>query len=411
MDNLVYWLWLSLSVTPGSRTFKQLLDKFSSPEEIFLADEASIASVISSKNSDYGSLINKDLSRAEEIYKFCKTKNVGILTYSDKNFPTALKNIKAPPVLLYYRGVLPRFNDEFCVSVVGTRTISEYGKKNAFEVSHDLSCAGALIVSGMAIGIDGVAHAGALAAGGKTVAIIGSGIDVCYPPQHKHLARAIVKCGCVMTEFPPSTPPNRYNFPIRNRIVSGLSCATLVIEGREKSGALITAMHAKEEGRRVFALPGNVGNQNSEVSNLLIRNGASLFTSANDVILALEKDCVGRLNPFKITGERPSLLDALTEYQVSAVSAGDPIFKAPRAKKMQNPSTQAEHKPPADEKILSTLNGKNLTLYNKIPQSSDIAVNDLIDEEHSLKDVMRGLLTLEMMQLVTMLPGDRVTKK
>ena len=148
--------------------------------------------------------------------------------------------------------------------------------EKAFNIGYDLATAGATVVSGMAMGIDGVAMAGALSAGGKTVAVIGSGIDVCYPESHLTLAREVVKCGCVITEFAPGTKPSRYNFPKRNRIISGLSSATLVIEGKEKSGALITARHAMQQERPVYAFPGNVGNKNSELSLLLIKNSSHI---------------------------------------------------------------------------------------------------------------------------------------
>ena len=199
MKDLLYWIWLSLACTPGSPTFAKLLSKYSDAIDIYNADEAEIKKVVTTQSSDYDSLVSKDLERANLILEFCTSKNVGILTYGDERFPESLRRIPTPPVLLYYRGVLPDFNNSFPVSVVGTRRLSEYGKKNAFNIAFDLARSGALIVSGMALGIDAVAHAGALAAGKSTVAVIGSGIDVCYPKQHRRLAREIVKAGCVFT--------------------------------------------------------------------------------------------------------------------------------------------------------------------------------------------------------------------
>ena len=414
MDNALYWIWLSLACIPGGESFRKLKEKFSTPENIYAQNEASIASVISSKASDYGNLINKDLSEAQSVLGFCRSKKVGILTYDDESFPTSLRLIKNPPVLLYYRGILPDFNNEICISVVGTRRISEYGRKNAFSVSRDLAEAGAVIVSGMATGNDGVAMAGALSAGARTVAIIGSGIDVCYPPQHRRLAQEIVKKGCVFTEYKPTTPPNGENFPVRNRLISGLSVATVVIEGRERSGAVIIARRAKEQERRVFALPGNVGNKNSEGSNLLIKNGAGLFTSADDIISALEKEYPGKLNPFNITGQKVNMFDYLKEYRISCVTPGDDIFKVKINKKKESPKVVEQKKESVSESDvanLSAIDAKTLALYKKIPINAEIATNDLIDNEHSLKDVMQGILKLEMMRFVTVLPGDRVSRK
>ena len=237
MDNTIYWLWLSLSCSVASPTFSSLLERFHDAKSVYDAVEFEILDCIDGSNTDRAFLINKDLSRAEEIYEFCKSRGVGILPYSDPKYPRALKQISNPPPVLYYRGILPDFNSGFFVSVVGTRSLSDYGRKNAFKISYDLATAGAVIVSGMAMGIDGVALAGAISSDSPTVAILGSGIDVCYPKQHLTLAREIVKRGCIMTEFPPKTPPIKYNFPKRNRIISGISAATLVIEGRENSGA------------------------------------------------------------------------------------------------------------------------------------------------------------------------------
>ena len=252
MENMIHWIWLSLSVRAGSESFRKLYERFGSVEGIYSADESTLASIIGSRSHDYSALVDKNLEKAKEVLNFCRAKSVGILLYSDERFPENLRKIKNPPVLLYYRGNLPDFKSELCISVVGTRSVSEYGRKNAFYVSRDLAKAGATIVSGMAIGIDGVALAGALSEGKATVAVIGSGIDVCYPSQHKRLAREIVKRGCVVTEYAPGTRPNAVNFPVRNRIISGLSEAVVVIEGHEKSGAIITARRAFSQGRAVY---------------------------------------------------------------------------------------------------------------------------------------------------------------
>ena len=214
MNDILYTIWLSLACTPGSETFAKLLSKFNSPEEIYNADQSQIASCISSRSKDYNSLIDKSIEKASNVLAFCKNKHVGLLSYFDRSYPTMLKGIKNPPVLLYYRGILPDFDREFSVAIVGTRNLSQYGRKNTFTVSHDLARSGAIVVSGMAIGIDGVALAAAISAGKPTVAVIGSGIDVCYPSQHLRLAREIVKRGCVVTEYAPGTRPNGYNFPV-----------------------------------------------------------------------------------------------------------------------------------------------------------------------------------------------------
>ena len=178
MDNLVYWIWLSLACTPDSCTFAKLIAKYDDAKSIYELSDREIRSIVGAKVSDCTALFDKNLERANDIYKFCTEKGVGILTYSNENFPVSLRDIPTPPVLLYYRGKLPDFNTGFRCAIVGTRSLSDYGRKNAFKLGYDMAAVGATVVSGMAIGIDSVALAGAIAAGGPTIAVIGSGIDV-----------------------------------------------------------------------------------------------------------------------------------------------------------------------------------------------------------------------------------------
>lgn len=420
MNGLVYTIWLSLACTPGTSTFKKLFDRFLYPTEIYFASDDDIAAVIGSKSRDYSALIDKSLDAAERIYNFCNEKNIGLLSFfEDGRYPNELRKIKSPPVLLYYRGKLPDFNNREFISVVGTRSISEYGKKSAFSVAYDLSRAGAVIVSGMAIGVDGVALAGALAAGGQTIAVIGSGIDVCYPAQHKRLAREIVKSGCVMTEYAPGTKPFGHNFPKRNRIISGLCSSTVVIEGREHSGSVITARQAMEEGRTVYALPGSVGNENSEAANLLIKSGAHLFTSADDIVRDYEAHKAGVLNPFALKDR--AIYDAnstLYELEVACVTRSDGVFDPPRTHKKSNKPTSSEgSKSKSAEKSVESeqltpqgFDESTFSLYKKIPIDSDCSIEQLVDEKHSLPEVMQGLLILEIAKSIIMLPGDRVKR-
>ena len=424
MNDILYWIWLSASCVPGSESFSKLIKKFSSPLEIYKADESEISACIgSARSQEYLSLTDKSLEKAKEILSFCLTKKVGILTYSDPNYPDLLKEIKNPPVLLFYRGVLPDFNNNFFISVVGTRKISEYGRKNTFTISHDLAKAGAVIVSGMAIGIDGVALAGALSANKPTVAVIGSGIDVCYPMVHKRLAQEIVKSGCVLTEYLPGTKPLKYNFPNRNRIISALSPITLVMEGNERSGALITARLAKEQGRAVYAFPGNVGNSNSQAGNLLIKNGAILFTSADDIIRDFEFKSAGKLNPFNLSDNNNiNMFEVFRKLEVSCVCSSDNIFKAPKPKKKAENQTPISNTLSEEENTINssslhiegmiedTFDKLTLKLYKKIPVGKECLIESLADDEIPLPKVMQMLLKLEIKKFITMLPGDRVKR-
>ncbi len=422
MDNTLYWIWLSLAVTPGSETFSKLLGKCSSVEDIYNLDRESLVSIIGSRSKDILALSDKNLQKSEEILAFCKKKGVGLLTYGDHQYPKLLKKISNPPVLLYYRGILPDFDKLFCVSMVGARKLSNYGRRNAFNIAFDLSRAGATVVSGMAKGIDGVSHAGAIAAGKRTIAVLGSGIDVCYPKEHIKLAREIVKAGCVFSEYPPGTPPNASNFPVRNRIISGLSEVTLVIEGTERSGALHTARHAKEQERVVYALPGNVGNINSELSNLLIKKGALLCTAADDIVRDFENSALGKLNSFELAKKVPVDMNAaLSAFAVSAVSIDDKIFKPSRSKREfareypQNSDSvldaSEKNSDSMGEPSFDGFDSNAIKIYQRIPQGKECNIEDLVDSEIPLRVVMKGLLKLEMGKFIVMLPGEKVRRK
>lgn len=421
MNSNIYWIWLSLTVTPGSETFGKLINKFGDSKRIFEADEDDIVSCIGSKSRDFESVINKNTDRAEEILEYCERKNIGILSYGDEKFPTSLREIKNPPVLLYYRGVLPDFNNSCIVAMVGTRRLTDYGRRNAFVIGHDLATAGAIIASGMAVGIDGVSHAGSLSAGGVNIAFLGSGIDVCYPEQHKRLAREIVKTGCVMTEYAPGTRPDGHHFPVRNRLIAGISCSTVVIEGRERSGAIITARYAKEFGKTVYALPGNVDNKTSEVTNLLIKNGAKLITSPDDIVSDLEFVFTGIINPFNLKEKLDvKMNDVLSALEVACVAPSDNIFSTYSSKKKdekgsikENKDISDTHVPENTEISLENLNfdKDTLNVYRKIPRDSECAIESLVDEKYSMPKIMKALLKLEMGHFIIMLPGEKVKRK
>jgi len=428
MNITIYWIWLSLSVGVGNNSFSKLYEKYGNVEDIYSLDEEDYRRILGSRCSDITALKNKDLTRANKIYKFCTEKQVGILLYADDNFPKSLREIPNPPVLLYYRGILPDFNSECFISVVGTRYLSSYGRRNAYILSFDLARSGAHIVSGMAKGIDGVATAAAIKAGGTTVAVLGSGIDVCYPIEHRRLAQEIVKKGCVLTEYAPGTKPYKWNFPKRNRIISGLTCATVVIEGREDSGAIITARYAKAQGRGVYALPGNIDNKTSEVPNLLIRNGAKLITKAEDLIDDYEFVTLGKLNRFVLMEKVDmKMSETLRELKIFCVTPSDDIFRTyPKRKKENKPEhtatnaslpstkekTEAESQKQEEVKPIdfSSFDKKALEIYKRIPSDGDCSIESLVCEKYPFKEVLRILMKLEMGRFIVMLPQERVKR-
>ncbi|MBQ7910740.1 MAG: DNA-processing protein DprA, partial [Clostridia bacterium] len=283
MKDRLFEIWFALRCGAQNREFRPLLETYGTPYDLYKAEESELESLPCSQGLK-AKLADKSLGEATRIMEFCREKGVGILFWQDDDYPVSLRPLRDPPVLLYYKGKLPDLTKKLCVSVVGTRSMSEYGKRVAYKLGYELGAAGTVVVSGMALGNDGVAAAGAILSGGSTVAVLGSGIDVPYPREHGKLFAEIITHGAVMTEFAPGTPPEGRNFPIRNRIISGLSQATVVVEGDLKSGALITARTAILQGRDIYAFPGNVGETNSAGTNQLISDGAAMVLSARDLL-------------------------------------------------------------------------------------------------------------------------------
>lgn len=289
MSDVRYWLWLSLRLTPGSSSVDAVLKHFDyDAKAVFKADQKELERVPGLSNEVIDKLADKSLDETRDIYGWCMTQNVGLLAYDSPLYPERLRSIPHPPVLLYYKGKLPDFDQNVCIATVGTRRITEYGQREGYIICRDLAIAGAIIVSGMARGVDSICHRGALDAGGHTVAVLGCGINRVYPPENGSLMDEISLSGTLLTEFKPDTPPVGSNFPIRNRIISGLCQGTLVVEAAEQSGALITARLASRQGRDLFALPGKVDEQNSQGPNSLIQEGAKMVTTARDILVEYE---------------------------------------------------------------------------------------------------------------------------
>ena len=284
MAALKYWVWLTTLPGLGQRTKLQLLEHFASPEEIYFAPEEELLLAEGVTKTQCALLADKSLDRAEKVLEDCAKDGQFLLTMDDAAYPARLRNIYDPPLLLYGKGSLPLFDEEVAVTVVGTRSCTPYGVKAASELGYELAKQGALLVSGMAKGIDGEALRGALRAGGFTAAVLGGGADVVYPAANRRLYEDIAATGVILSEYPPGTEPRREHFPVRNRLLSALSVATLVVEAPERSGALITAATALEQGREVFAVPGPFDAPMSRGCNGLIREGAGLVCEAWDVL-------------------------------------------------------------------------------------------------------------------------------
>lgn len=283
MDNINLWLWLE-SKNLNKKIKFYLYEYFGNIEQIYEAQKEDYLNCdlnISEKHID--ELCDKSIDVEQTINKI-KEYNVKVVSIDQKEYPDMLKNTEYPPVVLYCRGNFVNLNEKPCVSVVGSRKMSVYGKNVAYSISKQLAQRGVVVVSGMAYGIDTMAHIGALDGNGITVAVLGCGVDIAYPKTNKVLMERILKTGMVISELPVGFAPMAYNFPERNKIVAALSVGTLVVEADIKSGSLITANLAKEYNRDVYAIPGNIDSPFAKGTNYLIKEGAGLVTSADDII-------------------------------------------------------------------------------------------------------------------------------
>ncbi|NJD55420.1 MAG: DNA-protecting protein DprA [Nitrospirae bacterium] len=284
MSDIRYWIGLSLVPDIGPITARQLISRTGSPEHVFNLDLQELLSVQGMTRVRAENILNfSGWDAVERQAKVLEQKGISAVCYGTPGYPEVLKEIPDAPAVIYAKGSY-RPDDRFGIAVVGSRTYSPYGQAVTQKISGELAAAGITVISGMARGIDTFAHRSSLASGGRTIAVLGSGIDVCYPSENRGLMDKIAGSGCVLSEFPPGTPPNRENFPRRNRLISGLSLGVLVVEAAEDSGSLITASIALEQNREVFAVPGNITSKNSAGTNQLIRQGAKMVMQSSDII-------------------------------------------------------------------------------------------------------------------------------
>jgi len=273
----------------GPILVKRLFTKFGSARNIFNSSMEELASVegIGLERAKRIKEFNR-WNEIDKILKLCEKRGIEIYSFNDEQYPRLLKEIHDPPVVLFCRGEI-KPEDHIGLAVVGSRNLTEYGRRVTERLASELAQAGITIVSGLARGIDSVAHRAALSQGGRTIAVLGSGISYIYPSENKMLAEKIIKNGAILSEFYPEEGPKRENFPRRNRIISGASIGTLVTEAAINSGALITASFALEQGREVFAVPGNITSKNSEGTNFLIQKGAKVVTKIEDILEEIEQ--------------------------------------------------------------------------------------------------------------------------
>lgn len=389
MSALKYWLWLTELRGLRNQTRLALLRHFPSPEDVYYADPEEVLLTEGITRQQAALLKNKDLSTADRILADCQRLNIRILTLQDAAYPGRLKNIYDPPCLLYVQGRLPVFDEEVAVAVVGTRDCTPYGVACAEKLGYGLTRGGAVVVTGLAKGIDAAATRGALRAGGVTAAVVGNGLDVLYPPESRYLYEDVAAAGAILSEYPPGTEPAGWHFPVRNRILSGLCLATLVVEAPERSGALITAGTALEQGREVFAVPGPIDAPTSVGCNRLIRDGGGLVSEAWDLLQEYEARFPDKLRPEE-SRHQPSILG----YQARQKTEPRPV----------PPSVSLTHND-------LSLTDDQITLLKALPEEEPMLVDDLIElTDLPTRRVLSALTVLEIEHLIEQHSGKRYTR-
>ena len=375
---LTHWIWFAHRPGVSDRLKAVLMEHFCDPEDIFYADEAALRGLPELNREALEGLLDKNLTSSEEILEVCDRKQLHLLTYQDAGYPARLKNIPDPPMVLYYKGRLPEFDAYPTIGIVGTRKASAYGLTAAKRLGYQIGKCGGIVVSGLAFGIDGTAMSGALTAGGKTVGVLGCGADIVYPPSNGALFRDVERYGCILSEFAPGTPPAKWTFPKRNRIISGLSNGVLVVEAPERSGALITAATALEQGREVFAVPGPFDAPMSRGTNALIREGAGLVCEAWDVLSFYESRYPHKLRPLR--AKLPPLPKGSTPPEDEAAPAEPAAPAAPSAPAL--PVLDISHDPAGltDDQIavLSVLQTDVPTLTDDAALLTDLPVRRVL---------------------------------
>lgn len=413
---LVHWIWFAHRPGLSDRTKWLLLQHFQDPEEIYFADSGAFDHIPELSEENRDALRDKDLIPAEETLEICRHQQIHLLTCRDAAYPTRLKNIADPPVLLYYKGTLPDLDGNPVIAVVGTRKASAYGLTTAKRMGYQIGKCGGILVSGMAWGIDGMAMSGALTAGETVVGVLGCGVDIVYPPSNRALFRDTERYGCILSEFAPGTPPAKWTFPKRNRIMAGLSCGVLVVEAPEKSGALITARLALDQGRDVFAVPGNIDVPSFVGSNQLLRDGAIPVFSGWDVVSEYQA-----LYPDKIRRDTaPSRLSVSAE-ELAQVQQPEKVAQKPRIPRKKKTDGEKLNKKTIDKPASEPYIDVNDTLPALSDEEKAIAdalkagdrlVDDVIAETGMTTGKVLAMLTmLELKGVIRRLPGKRISLK
>ncbi|MBR2133181.1 MAG: DNA-processing protein DprA [Eubacterium sp.] len=395
-ENLRYWLWLSRALGAGA-AIKSLCEEFGGAKEIYNSNIIEWRMSPSLSLNQINRLESTSLNSIEEIIYTCEQNGWKIIDFDDERYPNRLKEIYNPPAVLFVDGELPDIDNSLCIGVVGTRKASAYAVKSAHIMSRGIAEAGAVVVSGGALGVDTASHKGAIMAGGKTISVLGCGLGANYLMKNAPLRDVIKRNGALITEYPPFESASKYTFPMRNRIISGLSLGVLVVEASVKSGSLITAKHALEQGRDVFAIPSSVLDVDFRGTNKLIEDGAYVATTPES-ILSVYRNRFDTVDMSKVRSIEELMYDNSDKGANTEDDNKDYVFDHLEEGRQQRIELE--------NKALS-LAGDLKTVYYSLEKHFENA--DVIIEKSRLQSskVMSALMQLELMGLVKSASGKR----
>lgn len=433
---LLYYIWLSSTLYAGSVTPKILLEHYKDIEKIYNASKEDYL-LLGIRKNDAEKLSDKSLELAEKYYDFCVKERVGILCYDNPYYPQRLKCISDPPAMFYYRGRVEMLDDHPCFAMVGTRSCSENGYRTAYRIGYMAAARGAVVVNGIAQGIDAAILTGSLDAQGYAVALLGCGIDRIYPACNKDLFSRVAKQGLILSEFPPFTKPEARNFPVRNRVISGLSLGCVIFEADMSSGAMSTASHAYSQGRRMYAIPGDINSKLYEGPLALIKNGATPVTDADDFISEyalmfphrIDMTSDPDVNP---VSEKEAVDMALSAFEITKDNTASKNRTFPKPKKKTSSVSKSNTKKsdgvnnessstdrvifsekasfPSDTPDLSVLSVCEREVFAMFEKNDVLTASEIASLGMKIDDVLSSLTMLEIYGFVTMLPGGRYQK-
>ncbi len=391
---MLYSVWLQLCVGAGYKKINKLIERYGGAENVYKASNNDLKfSGLFSENM-LSRLKQKDLDAARKVLNDCHDGGITVIVMGDKNYPPLLSEIPSPPIVLYAKGNIELLNNNPCICVVGPREVSAFGKKAAFSLAARLAAGGMTIVSGGALGSDTAAHKGALAVGGNTICVLAAGIGDTYLKDNEQLREEISQKGLLISEYPPGTGSGKYVFRARNRLMSGLSLGTVVIEAGEKSGAMITANHAIEQNRDVFVIPGNPTEPQYKGSNSLLRDGAKALLDANDVFLEYLPLYPHKINPVKAY-----------EHKINGYS--EPSAKAEKVKKAPQ---KRETEKIIKKNLAENLSNNAKIVYNYLDKQVFFP-DEINAPELTSAQVISSITELEIRGYIQVLPGGRYTLK